>query len=121
VVTHPLTGRRVWFNQIAFLSEWTMDPEVREYLVDVYGDDGLPFATRFGGGDPVGEDVVALLNEVYDAHTLREPWQDGDLLVVDNVAAAHAREPYSGPREVLVGLADPVRLADCGPTVDVLP
>jgi alpha-ketoglutarate-dependent taurine dioxygenase len=121
VVTHPVTGRRVWFNQIAFLSEWTMDPEVREYLVDVYGEDGLPFATRFGGGDPIGEDVVAQLNEVYDAHTAREPWQDGDLLVVDNIGAAHAREPYSGAREVLVGLADPVPLADCGPTVDVLP
>jgi hypothetical protein len=58
VVRHPVTGRRCWFNQIAFLNEWTMDPEVREYLVDVYGADGLPFNTRFGNGDPIGEDVV---------------------------------------------------------------
>ena len=58
VVRHPVTGQRCWFNQIAFLNEWTMDPEVREYLVDVYGDDGLPFNTRFGNGDPIGEDVV---------------------------------------------------------------
>ena len=35
---HPLTGQRCWFNQIAFLNEWTIDPEVREYLVDVYGE-----------------------------------------------------------------------------------
>ena len=26
VVRHPRTGQRCWFNQIAFLSEWTMDP-----------------------------------------------------------------------------------------------
>ncbi|WP_409329568.1 TauD/TfdA family dioxygenase [Trujillonella humicola] len=109
VVPHPLTGARCWFNQVAFLSEWTLDPEVREYLVEEHGPDGLPFTTRFGGGDPVGEDVVALLTEVYDAHTVREPWQAGDLLLVDNVATAHAREPYRGAREVLVGLADPVR------------
>ena len=64
VVRHPVTGRRCWFNQIAFLNEWTMDPEVREYLVDVYGADGLPFNTRFGDGDPIGEDVVQLINEV---------------------------------------------------------
>ena len=63
VVRHPVTGRRCWFNQIAFLNEWTMAPEVREYLVDVYGADGLPFNTRFGNGDPIGEDVVELLNE----------------------------------------------------------
>ncbi len=59
VVRHPVTGQRCWFNQIAFLNEWTMAPEVREYLVDVYGADGLPFNTRFGNGDPIGEDVVA--------------------------------------------------------------
>ncbi|BAC74875.1 putative SyrP-like protein [Streptomyces avermitilis MA-4680 = NBRC 14893] len=119
VVRHPVTGRRCWFNQIAFLNEWTMAPEVREYLVDVYGADGLPFNTRFGNGDPIGEDVVQLLNGVYEANTAREPWQDGDLMLVDNIRTAHSREPYEGPREVLVAMADPVRLADCSPTVEV--
>jgi alpha-ketoglutarate-dependent taurine dioxygenase len=40
VVRHPVTGQRCWFNQIAFLNERTIDPEVREYLVDLYGEDG---------------------------------------------------------------------------------
>jgi alpha-ketoglutarate-dependent taurine dioxygenase len=119
VVRHPVSGQRCWFNQIAFLSEWTMDPEVREYLVDEYGADGLPFNTSFGNGDPIGEDVVQLLNEVYEANTAREPWQAGDLMLVDNVRTAHSREPFEGPREVLVSMADPVRLTDCSPTVDV--
>ena len=119
VVRHPVTGQRCWFNQIAFLNEWTIDPEVREYLVDVYGPDGLPFNTRFGNGDPIGEDVVALLNRVYEANTAREPWQAGDLMLVDNVRTAHSREPFEGPREVLVAMADVVRLADCSPTVEV--
>jgi alpha-ketoglutarate-dependent taurine dioxygenase len=117
VVRHPVSGRRCWFNQVAFLNEWTLAPEVREYLVDVYGPDGLPFTTAFGDGQPIGEDVVALLNATYEQHTAREPWQDGDLLLVDNVRTAHSREAYSGPREVLVALADPVHLADCSPTV----
>ncbi|HVS24657.1 MAG TPA: TauD/TfdA family dioxygenase, partial [Gammaproteobacteria bacterium] len=56
VVRHPLTGERCWFNQVAFLNEWTIEPEVREYLVDVYGHDGLPFNTRFGDGDAIGAD-----------------------------------------------------------------
>jgi alpha-ketoglutarate-dependent taurine dioxygenase len=119
VVRHPVTGQRCWFNQIAFLNEWTLAPEVREYLVDVYGADGLPFNTRFGNGDPIGEDVVQLLNQVYEANTVREPWQAGDLMLVDNVRTAHSREPFEGPREVLVAMADAVRLADCSPTVEV--
>jgi alpha-ketoglutarate-dependent taurine dioxygenase len=116
VVRHPVTGARCWFNQIAFLNEWTIDPEVREFLVDVYGSDGLPFNTYFGNGDPIGEDVVALLNSVYEANTAREPWQAGDLMLVDNVRTAHSREPFTGPREVLVAMADAVHLADCSPT-----
>jgi alpha-ketoglutarate-dependent taurine dioxygenase len=115
VVRHPVTGRRCWFNQVAFLNEWTMAPEVHEFLVDVYGEDGLPFNSRFGNGDPIGEDVVHLLNEVYDGLTAREPWQAGDLMLVDNIRTAHSREAYEGPREVLVGMADPVRLADPAP------
>jgi alpha-ketoglutarate-dependent taurine dioxygenase len=119
IVRHPATGQRCWFNQIAFLNEWTLDPEVREYLVDVYGEEGLPFTTRFGNGDPIGEDIVQLLNQVYEANTKREPWQAGDLMLVDNIRSAHSREAYEGPREILVGLADAVRLADCSPTVEV--
>jgi alpha-ketoglutarate-dependent taurine dioxygenase len=119
IVRHPVTGQRCWFNQIAFLNEWTLDPEVREYLMDVYGEDGLPFNTRFGNGDPIGEDVVQRLNQVYEANTARESWQAGDLMLVDNVRTSHSREPFEGPREILVGLADVMRLADCSPTVEV--
>jgi alpha-ketoglutarate-dependent taurine dioxygenase len=117
VVHHPVTGQRCWFNQIAFLNEWTIDPEVREYLVDMYGADGLPFNTGFGNGDSIGADVVQLLNQVYEDNTVREPWQAGDLMLVDNIRTAHSREAYEGPREILVGMADAVRLADCTPTV----
>src|SRR5206468_27650 len=97
VVRHPFTGRRCWFNQIAFLNEWTIDPELRDYLVDLYGEDGLPFNTRFGNGDPIGPDIVQVINEVYDANTARGQWEDGDLMLVDNVRTAHGRERFEGP------------------------
>ncbi|MDH6439008.1 alpha-ketoglutarate-dependent taurine dioxygenase [Streptomyces sp. SAI-144] len=112
VLRHPDSGLPCWFNQIAFLNEWTMEPEVHEYLVDMYGADGLPFNTRFGDGDPIDVDVVRTINEVYDAHTVREPWQDGDLLLVDNIRTAHSREPFEGPREVLAALGNPVSRTD---------
>jgi len=119
VVRHPLTGQRCWFNQVAFLNEGTIDPEVREYLVDLYGEDGLPFNTRFGNGDSIGEEVIQLLNQTYEARTAREPWQAGDLMLVDNIRTAHSREAFSGSREVLVGMGDPVHVADCAPAIEV--
>jgi alpha-ketoglutarate-dependent taurine dioxygenase len=117
VVPHPLTGRRCWFNQIAFLNEWTIDPEVREYLVDLHGEDGLPFNTRFGNRDPIGAEVIESINSVYEANSAREPWQSGDLMLVDNIRTAHAREPFEGSREVLVAMADATHLADGSPTI----
>lgn len=118
IVHHPRTGARCWFNQIAFLNEWTMDPEVREYLLDVYGEDGLPFNTRFGNGDPIGPEIVQSINEVYAANTRRDAWQPGDLMLVDNIRSAHGRERFDGPREVLVAMADAVNLRDCAPTIE---
>ena len=119
VVRHPMTGDRCFFNQIAFLNEWTIDPEVREYLVDMYGADGLPFNTGFGTGEPLTEEIVELINQVYEANTVREPWQAGDLMLVDNIRTAHSREAYEGPREILVGMAEPVRVSDASPTREV--
>jgi alpha-ketoglutarate-dependent taurine dioxygenase len=111
VLTHPVTGRRSWFNQIAFLSEWTMDADVREFLIDTYGPQGLPFTTLFGNGEPVGQGVVDLIADVYTKHTMREAWRPGDVLLVDNLRCAHSRDPFEGQREVLVGMAEPRRVA----------
>ncbi|MFG3399251.1 TauD/TfdA family dioxygenase [Streptomyces parvus] len=116
VIRHPLTGNRVWFNQIGFLNEWTMEPAVREYLVSQFGPEGLPFNSSYGDGSAIEAEVVAVINEVYEAATLREPWQAGDVLLVDNIRMAHSREPFTGPREVGMVLGAPVRLADCSPT-----
>ena len=60
-----------------------------------------------------------LINGINETNTAREGWQPGDLLLVDNIRTAHGREAYAGPREVLVGMADPVDLAACSPTIAV--
>lgn len=107
VVRHPETGERCWFNQIAFLNEWTMAPEVREFLTAEFGPEGLPFNTFCGDGTPLDRASVDLINDVYERHTVREPWRQGDLLVIDNVRTAHSREPHRGEREIVVGLGEP--------------
>ncbi len=110
VLRHPADGHRLWFNQIAFLNELTLDPVVREYLTDLYGPDSLPFTTRYGDGTPIPRDVIETVNDVYTSVTVREPWQTGDLLVVDNLRTAHSREAYEGDRLVVALFGDPVRL-----------
>ncbi|MCX4713019.1 MULTISPECIES: TauD/TfdA family dioxygenase [Streptomyces] len=108
VVEHPQTGERCWFNQIAFLNEWTMDPAVRELLLAEFGADGLPFTTFRGDGTALDRATVDTINEVYDRHAVAVPWRKGDLLLIDNIAAAHSRAPYRGERRVVVALGDPL-------------
>ncbi|MFJ8001338.1 amino acid adenylation domain-containing protein [Streptomyces sp. NPDC096310] len=110
VVRHPRTGTPGWFNQIAFLNGLTMDPAVRDYLTDVYGPEGLPFDTTTGDGTPVTAATVDGVNAVYDRFTVGETWQEGDVLLVDNIRTAHAREPYGGRRDIAVVLGDPTEL-----------
>ncbi len=56
---------------------------------------------------------------MYEENTAPERWQPGDLMLVDKVRTAHGREPFEGPREVVVAMADAVRVADGSPTIDV--
>ncbi|WP_436887911.1 TauD/TfdA family dioxygenase [Nocardiopsis dassonvillei] len=121
VVTHPRTGERVWFNHVAFWNRWSLDEDVRDVLLDTYGEDGLPFDTRLGDGTPLTREEVGALNDAYRAATLREPYRQGDLLLVDNILNAHGREAYTGERSVLVAMGDPVALDECEPTVDPAP
>jgi amino acid adenylation domain-containing protein len=107
-VEHPVTGELCWFNQIGFLNAATLAPAVREYLEAEFGPEGLPFNSFHGDGEPIAPDVITLINDAYEAATLREPWQAGDLMIVDNIRMAHSREPYEGPREVLMAFANPV-------------
>lgn len=110
VIRHPRTGLPVWFNQVAFLNERTLDPVVREYLISVYGPGELPFNTSCGDGSPVTSEIVQTINDAYLNAAISEPWQDGDVLIVDNIQMAHSRDAYEGKREIVVLLGNPVRL-----------
>lgn len=111
VLRHPVTGRRGWFNQAAFLHESALDPVVREYLESLYGPEGLPFRTTYGNGAPIPTEVVDTINGAYQSACWSEPWQDGDLLVLDNLRMAHGRDAYEGERRIVALFGEPVRVA----------
>jgi alpha-ketoglutarate-dependent taurine dioxygenase len=119
LVRHPHTGEEVWFNHVAFWSEWSLDPDIRDVLVGEFGRDGLPFNTAAGDGSVLTAETVATLDAAYEKATVRRAWQRGDLLLVDNVLNAHGRDPFRGDRKIVVAMGEPVALADCHPSVPV--
>src|SRR2546430_12224787 len=58
-------------------------------------------------------------SDVCSSDLERERWQAGDLMLVDNVRTAHARESFAGPREVFVPMASAVHLAESSPPNEV--
>ena len=72
--------------------------------------DGLQryYDTRYGDGAPIEDDVAAGLREAYVAEKIIFPWREGDVMLLDNMTVAHAREPYTGEREVVVAMTDAV-------------
>jgi hypothetical protein len=115
VLRHPETGAESWFNHVAFWNRYTLDPEMRAVLLASYGEDGLPYDTVYGDGEPVPQDEIDHLNEVYAAVRRRGSYRAGDLLLVDNMLSCHGREPYRGDRLVVVAMGAARAVEDCAP------
>jgi alpha-ketoglutarate-dependent taurine dioxygenase len=117
IISHPRTGEQVWFNHLAFWNEWALDEELRDTLIDEFGHQDLPFNTAMGDGSPLTQDELRTLCAAYDAATVRQRWQPGDLLLVDNILCSHGRDPFRGDRKIVVAMGEPVDVLDCSPTV----
>jgi alpha-ketoglutarate-dependent taurine dioxygenase len=112
IARHPRTHEEVWFNHIAFWHVSSLVPGVREVLLRDYSEEGLPYNTYFGDGSRIDDAIVEELRQAYEAETVRFPWKEGDLLLVDNMLVAHGRSPYSGPRKIIVSMGEPYTRTD---------
>ena len=106
---HPTTGAPVWFNHATFFHHTTLPVEVSEGLLELFGEDDLPTNTYYGDGGRIPPDVVAHLRACYRAESVRFDWRTDDVLVVDNMLASHAREPFTGPRRIAVAMSEAYR------------
>lgn len=107
VEAHPLTGEKVWFNQGHLFHVSNLQAEVRESLEEVLGAEHMPRNVYFADGSSIPDEVFDQVRQVLAAETVTFPWQDGDVLMLDNMLAAHARTPFQGPRKVVVAMAEP--------------
>lgn len=104
---HPRTGETVWFNHATFFHVSTLPPSIREPLLRDFGEENLPNNTYYGDGSPIAPEVVEHLRQAYAGEMVAFSWQRGDVLLIDNMLTAHARNPFTGPRRIAVAMADP--------------
>jgi alpha-ketoglutarate-dependent taurine dioxygenase len=105
---HPKTGELLWFNHATFFHVSTLEPAVREALLEEFPEEDLPANTYYGDGSPIEPEVLDHLRSVYHRETTSFPWEKGDVLLLDNMTVAHGRSPFRGDRKILVAMAEPV-------------
>ena len=106
VTRHPVTGDRVFFNQVQLHHIRCLDADVRDSLLALFGPEDLPRHVYYGDGSPIEDSVMDEITDLYWQMCVKSPWKNGDLILVDNMLTAHARMPYTGARSIAVAMGD---------------
>jgi hypothetical protein len=110
---HPVKGTPLWFNHGYFFNAINLDESVHEAV----GDEGrLPFNTFYGDGTPIEREVLHELRDAYEAAKVSFKWQQGDILLLDNMQVAHGRNSFTGDRKILVAMNNPYSQVENGTT-----
>lgn len=104
---HPRTGEMIWFNQAHLFHISRLPSEVRDWLLNAFGEPNLPRNVYFADGSPIDPSMLDEILRVCDEHSIVFPWNEGDVLLLDNMLTAHGRKPFVGKRKVVVGMAEP--------------
>lgn len=107
VVIHPVTKEKAWFNQADQFHPSNHSPQYYEALVEMCDGrlEDLPTHACFGDGSDIPDEALDNVRKSFNALSIYFPWQEGDVLIIDNVLMAHGRAPYSGPRKILVAMS----------------
>ena len=105
VIDHPVTGETVWFNQADLWHVSSRGEAYQEKMLNVLGADALPSNATYGDGATISNEDLNEVRRACRACEVVNPWQQGDLLMLDNVLAMHGRKPFTGSRRVLVAMA----------------
>jgi alpha-ketoglutarate-dependent taurine dioxygenase len=103
---HPVTGDEVWFNQADQFHPSSLPASTYESIKALYEgyEDELPENATFGDGAPIPLQYLQIIRDCTRDLLNTFDWQQGDLLMVDNVLVAHGRMPFQGPRKILVAM-----------------
>jgi hypothetical protein len=106
VLKHPNTGEMVFFNQIQLHHPYCLDAETRASLRSLFKEEDLPRNVYYGDGTPIEDSVMEAIGKLYWKLAVIFPWQEGDLIYIENMLVSHARNPFVGPRKIVVAMGE---------------
>ncbi len=112
VSRHPRTGEKTWINQAQHWHISCLDRATREASERLFAEEDLPRNCYYGDGSRINDQDMEQILRVFMSLEVVFPWQEGDVLMLDNILVAHGRNPYSGERKLLVTFGESVSYAD---------
>jgi len=106
VSVHPVTGDRVFFNQVQLHHVSCLDAPTRASLLALFDRADLPRNVYYGDGRDIPDDVMAYVGRLFDELMVPVAWEPGDILMLDNMLVSHGRLPFTGRRKVCVAMAE---------------
>ncbi len=112
VVKHPKTGEMVWFNQAQHWHLSCLDDATRQSLTSVFAPKDLPRNCFYGDGSTIEDAVMKEILAVYEKLEVSFSWRRNDIMMLDNLLTAHARNPFAGERKLLVAMGEMLSYAE---------
>lgn len=106
IAVHPATLEEVWFNQADGFHPSALDPATHAELLALCGsEDFFRLNVAYGDGTPIDSSDLAAVRQAVRPESRPHAWQAGDILMLDNMLAAHGRRPFSGERRIAVAMS----------------
>ncbi|MBD3759629.1 TauD/TfdA family dioxygenase [Rhizorhabdus sp.] len=102
---HPKTGERFYRANLHVNNAYE-DGGLAEIQAKVRASQKRPTGHYLGNGEMLSRDESNRITSIFQEIELAWPWQDGDVMILDNLQVVHGRNPFDGPREVMVALLD---------------
>ncbi|MBD2559795.1 MULTISPECIES: non-ribosomal peptide synthetase [Nostoc] len=106
IAKHPRTDELVFFNQLQLHHISYLDSEIQNSLLSLFGEQRLPRHVYYGDGSPIEQSVIQEISEIYQQSQVSFTWQKGDIIMLDNMLAAHGRNPFVGSRKIVVAMGE---------------
>jgi alpha-ketoglutarate-dependent taurine dioxygenase len=100
-------GEPRWFNQAHLFRmspRWMGRFHYTMAALVYFRREGRGRDAQYGDGGEIEPEALDHVHSVLRRHTVAPRWQRGDLLMIDNLRCMHGRNPFNGPRRVLVAM-----------------